>query len=374
MPDVRRIQVLVVGQTPPPFHGQAMMIQRLVSARFRRIEVSHVRMAFSRRMAEIGSFSLWKVVHLLAVVRQATKKKRRKQYDILYYVPAGGAWIPILRDVILLPWLRRGVPRLVYHFRAAGLAEYLNRLPAWLRHAATLAYGRPDASILLSAHNPNDGAPLGALRTYIVPNGIEDVASDRWDSMYREATSNLHILYGGLICREKGVWAVMRNVAAIRERYPSVRIDLFGEFANARSRTEYDELIRSQALEEVVSYHGYASGEKKWKLFERAHVFCFLTGYPKETFGNVVIEAMMWGLPSIATAWRGVQDLVEEGATGYLVEPGNDALIQDRMIRLLESRPLRRAMGRNARERFERCYSLSRHLNSLEQVFSDVAT
>src|SRR5215216_6281521 len=59
--------VLVVGQTPPPYGGQAMMIESIVNADFEKIAVHHVRMAFSPSMKSMGRFELAKVGHLLSV-------------------------------------------------------------------------------------------------------------------------------------------------------------------------------------------------------------------------------------------------------------------------------------------------------------------
>src|SRR5438128_4986243 len=63
--------IVVLGQTPPPYHGQAMMINRLVRARFERIRVHHVRMAFSSSMQEVGTFGFVKVARLVSTICRA---------------------------------------------------------------------------------------------------------------------------------------------------------------------------------------------------------------------------------------------------------------------------------------------------------------
>ena len=49
-----RIRVLVVGQTPPPYHGQAVMTQRVLEGAYDRVELVPVRMRFSRTLDEVG--------------------------------------------------------------------------------------------------------------------------------------------------------------------------------------------------------------------------------------------------------------------------------------------------------------------------------
>ena len=61
-------KVLVVGQTPPPYHGQAIMIQRLVESKLNDVELIHVPLRFSSSMDEIGRVRVSKIAHLAVVV------------------------------------------------------------------------------------------------------------------------------------------------------------------------------------------------------------------------------------------------------------------------------------------------------------------
>ena len=63
-----RIQVLIVGQTPPPQHGQAIMIQMLVDGPLKGIDIHHLRMAFSDNMDQVGRFQMRKVAHLFYLI------------------------------------------------------------------------------------------------------------------------------------------------------------------------------------------------------------------------------------------------------------------------------------------------------------------
>ena len=54
--DVAVTKVLVVGQTPPPFHGQAFMIEKLVTSELANVQLIHVRMNFSSHVNQVGRF------------------------------------------------------------------------------------------------------------------------------------------------------------------------------------------------------------------------------------------------------------------------------------------------------------------------------
>ena len=78
-------------------------------------------------------------------------------------------------------------------------------------------------------------------------------------------------------------------------------------------------------------------------------VFLLTSAY--EGMPNAVMEAMLAGLPVVATCVGGVPDLIEEGVHGYLHEVGDIAGMAGSLERLLKDPVLRRQMGNAGRER-----------------------
>ena len=60
-------KILIVGQTPPPYGGQAMMIKYMLDAEYKDISLYHVRMCFSRDFNDRGKFSLYKILHIFVI-------------------------------------------------------------------------------------------------------------------------------------------------------------------------------------------------------------------------------------------------------------------------------------------------------------------
>lgn len=81
------------------------------------------------------------------------------------------------------------------------------------------------------------------------------------------------------------------------------------------------------------------------------------TSVAPEPFGRVVVEGMLAGRPVVATRGGGVDEIVEDGVTGVLVEPGDPRLLAAAVHGLLADPGRRRALAdrghRHALQRFD---------------------
>ncbi len=83
----------------------------------------------------------------------------------------------------------------------------------------------------------------------------------------------------------------------------------------------------------------------------RSHVLVGPSLY--EGLGLVYLEAMAFGLPTIATTAGGASEIVSDGETGLLCPPDDAESIADAIRTLRDEPNLRRRMGDSARERYE---------------------
>ncbi|MFF0476958.1 glycosyltransferase [Streptomyces sp. NPDC004284] len=88
-----------------------------------------------------------------------------------------------------------------------------------------------------------------------------------------------------------------------------------------------------------------------------------------ETFGLVVAEAMAAGVPAVAAGHGGYVELVEEGVTGLLHEPGDAASLASRLRRITTDPAGNREMGTAARRRYEQGFGPAVGLKRLEEGY-----
>ncbi len=364
-------KILVVGQTPPPYGGQALMTKRLIDAKFDSIEIIHVRLAFSESFLEVGKASWKKVLHVFKIAAKIWGHRLRNRRLVLYYLPAGPNKVPVIRDLLLLSLVRPFFSKTIYHFRAAGISEFISKKSSFVRGLCKLIYGKPTIGIQLSSLNPADAAFFSARNIFHIPNGIEDCKglsgdSGRLSVIHR---NKINILFVGVLREDKGfTWLLDSLNLLVQNKITNFQLSVMGEFSSKEYEQQVKAMITLYNLEDHIVFLGVKIGEEKWEQFANADFLCFPTFFDCESFGNVLIEAMMFELPVISSEWRGIPDIVTN-KTGFLVPVRNKEELAEKIQVLILDENLRKQMGRNARERYLEKYTLNHYLNQLESAF-----
>ncbi len=94
-----------------------------------------------------------------------------------------------------------------------------------------------------------------------------------------------------------------------------------------------------------------------------------------EAFSLALAEAAATELPAVASRIGGIPEVVADGETGLLVEPGDRAALRDALLTLIDDPALRLGMGRAGRSRVERMFFLDRQIETwighVEALFPD---
>ncbi len=93
-------------------------------------------------------------------------------------------------------------------------------------------------------------------------------------------------------------------------------------------------------------------------LYQRAD--CFILPSRLETWGDVLLEAMAFGLPCIGVSGEGMGEIIVDRQTGVLVPPEDTAALSGALVRLLSDADLRARLGQTARQRVESQFTWDR--------------
>ena len=122
--------------------------------------------------------------------------------------------------------------------------------------------------------------------------------------------------------------------------------------------TELTSLIGALELNSVIKLTGYVPDVLPYYQ----HVFDInVLASTEEGLGISVIEASACGLPSIVTDCTGLREVVDKGITGLTFEQDDLAQLTSDILALSKDADSRQQMGKAAREKAEKCFSLDKY-------------
>jgi glycosyltransferase involved in cell wall biosynthesis len=97
----------------------------------------------------------------------------------------------------------------------------------------------------------------------------------------------------------------------------------------------------------------------------------FILPSVREAFGFVNLEAMISGLPIIASKVGGIPEIIKDGETGLLVPPENDEKLKDAIKKMISSKSLREKLSLAGKKEVEKSFSASKMAKEYENVYSN---
>lgn len=163
---------------------------------------------------------------------------------------------------------------------------------------------------------------------------------------------------------QKGIDVAIRALPAIRERHPEAMLVVAGE---GPERERLTALARSLRVADGLKLPGRAGDVEA--LLRRATMLVHPARW--EGFGLVLLEAMLAGLPIVASRVSAIPEVVVDGATGLLVEPDQPGELAAAVVALLDDEALGQALGQAGLERARAEFSVARMTRETAAVYAD---
>ncbi|MBI5155097.1 glycosyltransferase family 4 protein [Candidatus Poribacteria bacterium] len=321
--------------------------------RLRRIRTLR-KMAGQCRPHEMISYVLSAFFHLL--LRRAPKP------DVIvsfHSIPSG---MPALPLSIL--WR---VPHIVL-FRGGDVPGFLPQDLARL-HAMTLWLNRWIVYQARGAMANSKGLAELAAKAFprkhigVLANGVD--ARIFTPPTGRRAGGPLTLLFAGRMTNQKGLDTLIAALKRVRQLAPDCdwRMVMVGD------GPVKDSIQRMAEVADIagrVVFTGWLDRKQMLGQYRRADLLVFPSRY--EGMPNVVLEAMSCGLPVIGTHIAGTEELVADGANGFLVNVDDVEALADRILLLADDEQLRQRMGSRGRAAVLENWSWTRRAKELEAV------
>ena len=207
-----------------------------------------------------------------------------------------------------------------------------------------------------------------------VPNGIDTAAFAAAEADRPAGRAALGIapdapVVGtvGRLAEVKQQGVLIRAFAQVLPAFPAARLVLVGD---GPLWAELEELAGSLGLGGAVLFAGYRPNPERYL----AAMDVFVLPSRAEAMPLVIPEAWAAGRPVVATRVGGIPELIEDGKTGLLVEPGDVGGLAVRLRQLLADPPLARALGRAGRESARAKYDVTAMAGAYDRTYRELLT
>lgn len=298
----------------------------------------------------VSVFFLWRLI-------------RRRRIDLVYTNTG------VMLSPALAVWLAR-VPH-VWHIRES-FQEFRSIWPFFSKYitrfsARVIAVSNPVASQFHSCKPIvviHDGFPK---EEFEVPK--ENLRTE-FQARYSLTGHFVVGCVGRIKLMRKGQEFLIRATALLKQRGLPIKALIVG--APFPGNESHEEQVRRITIELGVEENVVFTGELPDALGAYAAMDVLaLTSAQPEPFGNVVMEAMVMGVPVIATNIGGSLDQVLDGITGFLIPPANPEALAEAIEKLIKNPELRQRMGAAGAERVRRNFSLQEMVRKIEQVLTE---
>jgi len=180
----------------------------------------------------------------------------------------------------------------------------------------------------------------------------------------RQYSDRLRLLCVGRLAPVKGYQYLLNACVLLDKTGQDFILNIIGD---GQLFDELKVFITDHNLDNKVFLRGYCPQEEISKYCNESDIFVLAS--LSEGIPVVIMEAMATGMPVVATKITGVPEIVEDGSTGYLVEPKNPEALANAIIKLMKEPQRAAEFGKNGRRKVERMYDITENGRAMAELF-----
>lgn len=226
---------------------------------------------------------------------------------------------------------------------------------------------RPDAIMAISKYIEKKLKQYNWDKVYYCPNGIRRIG--RTDCLEKKRITledkKQTVLFVGRLTKPKGVHLLIEAFAGLGEWHDVAELVIVGD-------GEEEDNLRRQAQKYNcdVKFYGRVNHDEVIHIYKSAYVVVVPSLW-YEVLNTVAIEAALLGKPVIASNMPGFSDIIIDGVTGLLFEPGEVGDLRQKIKTILANPKLATQLGKEA-SRFAIKFDIQRHISVLMNIYDEV--
>lgn len=355
MPD-KKAKLLIIGPYPPPYSGPELGTKLLLESEVSRVfRVRFLNTNVRKSNADKGKVGPRLFLAFFSFLGRLIWAMIAFRPHVTYHLVTATQIGWCGRDLWFVLICRIFRTKVIVHLRAGHLQHNMRRFHPVVRFCmrrlcASISMALVQAECLRGQFE----GLVSPDRIRVLPNAVET-------QLYPPVCNGFRplVLFLGHATKAKGYCDLVRSIPMVADAVPDVRYVVAGSMHATRSNVCFEQTtgrpliyenpfevhrwISASPYARNYEYVGVVTGNTKLKLLQEAALFV-LPSY-SEGFSRALLEAMAAGKAVICTPVGAHSEIVQEGVNGFLVCPGDDQAIAQRVLQLLTDSSLREKMG-----------------------------
>ena len=284
---------------------------------------------------------------------------RRRPHAILsfFLVPTGllGALAARLFGVPHVISLRGGDVPSFTPAETAGVFRLVMPFARWAgRGAGGIFAVSEDLAAMARADFPSLAGKISC-----IPNGVQPMAQPQ------PRPGPVRFLFAGRLSVQKNLPFVLAALARVQGPF---HLDIAGE---GPLRAELEALVRRLGLAGKVTFHGWLSHDEVFALMRRDHALLLCSR--AEGMSMAALQALAHGMPVVGLRTPGLRSFIEEGRTGFLLDPDDEDGLAALLQRLADDPALATDLAPHCLQTVSERYNVTRSAERYLEVFRSLS-
>jgi glycosyltransferase involved in cell wall biosynthesis len=228
---------------------------------------------------------------------------------------------------------------------------------------------KADAVIVNSSFTGKKVTDIYNRPIHVIPYGTTVIPK----TTERKTVPGQHIFCVGRMIERKGFKYLIDAMPQVVKEFPGVTLTLAG---GGPVRELLLQQVNNLQLQKNVNLPGKVSAEELERLFSQADMFILPAIVDKngdtEGLGVVLIEAMTYKMPVIASNVGGIPDVIIPGTSGILVEQKDPSALADAIVDLLKNPQKMQKIGQLGNTYISKEFSWKRVIGEIESLYEKV--
>lgn len=188
---------------------------------------------------------------------------------------------------------------------------------------------------------------------------------NKLNNLFKIGEEERIIMHVGQFSSEKNHPFLIDAFEEIKKVHPSVKLILIGEGENYR---KINDEVKRKNLQKDILFAGYQKEVQSW--LSAADIFVLVSTI--EGVPGVILEAAMQGVPAVAVNVGGVEELIFNGETGWIVEKHDKIDFSGAVLQLLQQEEQRKSFGAAAAAFVKANYSVGSCADAFEKIYEQL--